>query len=370
MPLFELNIMTKTPDRKTLLIVEDAPEHIDILVNCLRDDYAIKVALEGESALILAHADPRPDLILLDVIMPGAMDGYKVCSRLKADVRTQDIPVIFTTALDSARDESHGFELGAVDYVSKPFNPALVRARVKNHIELKGYRDSLEVQVRERTRELALTQDAAIYGLGILAEFRDTETGMHIKRTQAYVELLARGLQNNPKFRGYFDESTIHLLVNSAPLHDIGKVGVPDNILRKPGPLTGDEFAQIKNHTKFGRSVVDSIEAGMHDETASAFLHFAKEITYTHHECWNGSGYHRLKGEEIPVSGRLMALADIYDALTSKRVYKPAYPHDQAFRIITEGDGRTLPAHFDPEVLQAFIDLGEAFRGVSNQWKD
>ncbi|MFA7240054.1 MAG: HD domain-containing phosphohydrolase [Sulfuricellaceae bacterium] len=362
--------MTIAPDRKTILIVDDTPEHIEILVQCLRLEYATKVALDGENALQLANTDPIPDLILLDVVMPGAMDGYEVCARLKASEKTRDIPVIFTTALGGAQDESHGFALGAVDYISKPFNSTLVKARIKTHIELKSYRDSLEVQVRERTRELALTQDATIYGLGILAEFRDTETGMHIKRTQTYVGLLARHLQNNPKFRGFFDESTIRLLVNSAPLHDIGKVGVPDNILRKPGPLTTEEFAQIKKHTTFGRGVVDRIEAGMHDKTASGFLHFAKEVTYTHHECWNGNGYHGLKGEEIPVSGRLMAVADIYDALTSKRVYKAALSHEEAFRIITEGDGRTLPVHFDPEVLQAFIDIGEDFRVVSEKWRD
>lgn len=362
--------MTITPDRKIILIVEDTPEHIDILVACLRDEYAIKVALDGENALLLANSDPAPDLILLDVIMPGVLDGYRVCACLKAADGTRDIPVIFTTALGSAQDERHGFALGAVDYISKPFNPAVVRARIQTHLELKGYRDSLEAQVRERTRELVLTQDAAIYGLGILAEFRDTETGMHIKRTQTYVELLAGQLRDNPKFRGFFDESTIRLLVNSAPLHDIGKVGVPDSILRKAGPLTSDEFARIKKHTAFGREVVDRIEAGMHDKMASAFLHFAKEVTYSHHECWNGAGYHGMKGEEIPVSGRLMAIADIYDALTSKRVYKSAFPHDEAFRIITEGDGRTQPEHFDAEVLQAFIDLADDFQAVSTKWQD
>lgn len=359
-----------TPDRKTVLIVEDSPEHIEILMQCLRNDYATKVALDGESALRQAIAAPVSDLILLDVIMPGQMDGYQVCSHLKADERTRDIPVIFTTSLSSDRNERQGFELGAVDYISKPFTPSLVKARVKNHIELKCYRDKLEVRVHERTHELVLTQDATIYGLAILAEFRDTETGLHIKRTQAYVELLAKRLQHNPKFTGLFDETTIRLLVNSAPLHDIGKVGVPDNILRKPGPLTHEEFAMMKIHTTIGRSVVDRIEAGMHDKTASSFLHFAKEVTSTHHECWNGAGYHGIKGEEIPVSGRLMALADVYDALTSKRVYKPALSHEKSVRIITEGDGRTQPEHFDPEVLQAFVDIAEDFRTVSEKWQD
>lgn len=361
--------MTNTPNRKTILIVEDTPEHIDILIQCLRDDYVIKVALDGENALNLASADPQPDLILLDVVMPG-MDGYMVCSRLKNAEETRDIPIIFTTAMGAEIDEYRGFALGAVDYISKPFSPMLVKARVKTHIELKKHRDSLEELVRDRTHELELTRDATIYGLGILAEFRDTETGLHIRRTQNYVHLLAKHLQRNPKFQDFFDETTIRLLLNSAPLHDIGKVGVPDSILHKAGPLTEDEFTQIKRHTQFGRLVVDRIESGMHDSMASAFLRFAKEVTYTHHEKWDGSGYHGLTGEEIPVSGRLMALADIYDALTSKRVYKPALSHTEAVHIIAEGDGRTMPEHFDPDVLQAFIDLENHFRITSEKLKD
>lgn len=356
-------------ERPTILIVDDSPEYALILVEALRGDYATKVATSGEKALLQACEAPIPDLILLDVMMPG-IDGYEVCRRLRANVHTQSIPVIFTTSLGEEQDEQRGLELGAADYITKPFRPALVRARVHNQLELKQHRDQLENLVQLRTRELLLTQDAAIYGLGILAEYRDTETGLHIHRTQSYVGLLARRLCHHPRFQGYFDEETIHFLVNSAPLHDIGKVAIPDQILHKPSALTADEFNFIKKHTLYGRNVVEQIESGMHDQTASAFLQYAKEVTFTHHENWDGSGYHGMKGDEIPVSGRLMIVADVYDALINKRVYKPAMSHESACRIMLEGDGRTRPEHFDPDVLQAFVDLADSFKTISTRWQD
>ena len=344
--------------RRKVLIVDDTPENIQVLMSLLRDEYAITVANNGERALHLAVAQPAPDIILLDVLMPG-MDGYEVCTRLKRDPRTESIPVIFVTGLSDQADEQRGLDLGALDYIHKPFTPSLVKARLRNHLELKNHRDHLEELVHERTRELILTQDAAILGLGILAEYRDVETGEHIRRTQRYVRLMAEQLKGHQRFRGYFDRTTLRLLFNSAPLHDIGKVGVPDSVLQKPAPLSAAEFETMKQHTVFGRDIVKRIEAGMHNNAASAFLRFAEELAYTHHEYWDGSGYHGLKGDEIPVSGRLMALADVYDALTSLRVYKPAYSHEQALEIITKGDGRTSPDHFDPFVLQAFLDLEE-----------
>lgn len=352
-----------------ILVVEDTPEHVHILMESLHEDFAIVVATNGERALQQARGINRPDIILLDVVMPG-MDGYEVCRQLKQDKTTRDIPVVFMSALNEERDERLGLEVGGLDYISKPFRPSLVRARIRNQLELKRHRDELEDVIRDRTRELLLTQDAAIYGLGILAEFRDTETGMHIRRTQSYVGLLARQIQALPKHSGIFDDETLHLLIQSAPLHDIGKVGISDQILRKPSSLTADEFAQIRKHTVYGRDVLDRIKAAMRDNAASSFLRFAKEVTYTHHECWDGSGYHGLKGEEIPISGRLMALADVYDALTSKRVYKDALSHETALKILTEGDGRTRPEQFDPDVLQAFVDLNEAFRDIKNNFQD
>ena len=350
--------------KRKILIVDDTPENIQVLMNLLKDEYAIAVATNGERALNLANSQPAPDIILLDVMMP-LIDGYEVCRRLKNDPKTASIPVIFITGLSDHSDEQKGLDLGAVDYILKPFAPTLVKSRIRNHLELKTYRDHLEEMVNERTRELILTQDAAIFGLGILAEYRDIETGEHIRRTQHYVRLLAERLKEHHHFRGYFDSYTLRQLFNSAPLHDIGKVGVPDIVLQKPGSLNEEEFSIIKQHTVFGREIIKRIEAGMHSNSASAFLKFAEELAYTHHEHWDGSGYHGMKGEEIPVSGRLMSIADVYDALTSPRVYKPAYSHEKAISIISHGDDRTRPEHFDPYILQAFLDLADEIRLIS-----
>ena len=350
--------------RQVVLIVDDTPENIHVLIEVLRDEYATIVATNGRKALQMAGAETPPDIILLDVMMPD-LDGYEVCRKLKADKRTCGIPVIFITQLAEEEDERKGLELNAVDYIHKPFSPPLVKARIRNHLELKGYRDHLEELVLERTRELRLTQDAAIYGLGILAEYRNLETGQHIKRTRTYVKMLATHLASHRRFRGYFDDVTIDQLYNSASLHDIGKVGIPDSILLKPGPLTAEEFEMMKQHTVFGRDTLRRIEIDMHDDSASSFLHLAEEFAHTHHEHWDGSGYHGMRGEEIPVSGRLMALADVYDALVSRRVYKKALSHDRALEIMTVGNGRTVPEHFDPDILQAFIDLQTQFYGIS-----
>jgi len=350
--------------RQVVLIVDDTPENIHVLIEVLRDEYATIVATNGRKALQMAGAVPHPDIILLDVMMPD-MDGYEVCRQLKADRRTSGIPVIFITQLAEEEDERKGLDLNAVDYIHKPFLPPLVKARIRNHLELKQYRDHLEDLVLERTRELRLTQDAAIYGLGILAEYRNLETGQHIKRTRTYVRMLAQHLDSHHRFRGYFDDATIRQLYNSASLHDIGKVGIPDSILLKPGPLNAEEFEVMKQHTVFGRDTVRRIEIDMQDDNASSFLRLAEEFTHTHHEHWDGSGYHGLRGEQIPVAGRLMALADVYDALVNRRVYKPALSHERAVEIITNGDGRTAPEHFDPDILQAFVDLQAQFYGIS-----
>lgn len=352
-----------------ILVVDDTPENIYLMIDVLSDEYTIVVATGGPNALEMARIEPLPDIILLDVKMPG-MDGYEVCRRLKEDDLTKSIPVIFITKMSDVDDERRGLDLSAVDYIHKPFSPPLLKARIRNHLELKQYRDHLEEMIQARTRELQLTQDAAIFGLAILAEFRDLETGMHIKRTQHYVLLLADYLKDHPRFADYFDENTLQRLYDSAPLHDIGKVGVPDSILLKPGELTKDELEIMKLHTAYGRDVVRRIELGMHDTKASSFLRLAEEIAHTHHECWDGSGYYGLKGDEIPISGRLMAMADVYDALTSKRVYKEALEHEKAMEIIIKGDGRTSPEHFDPDVLQAFIDLHEEFQRISKLHQD
>ncbi len=345
-----------------ILIVDDVKANVDLLVELLRDDYKLSVAMNGETALAIARKT-RPDLILLDVSMPG-LDGYEVCRRLAADGETCGIPIILQTSLSDAEDEARGLALGAVDYVTKPFNPALLKARVRNHLELKRHRDSLEALVQERTRELQRTQMVMIESLGTLAEYRDPETGGHIKRTQAYVKALALHLRRNPKFAPQLTDEYIELLRVSAPLHDVGKLGVPDSVLLKAGRLEDAEFETMKRHTVFGHEALRITEEKLGEGT---FLRVAREIAYCHQEKWDGSGYPRgLKGEEIPLSGRLMALADVYDALISKRAYKQPWPHEKAVEEIRRCSGE----HFDPEVVDAFLDIHETFRNIALTYAD
>lgn len=346
-----------------ILIVDDTAENLQILMETLREEYAVVAAREGQRALALATAPSPPDLILLDVMMPG-MDGFEVCMRLKADPATWAIPVLFITALNDEQSEVRGLTVGGVDFITKPFNPLLVRARVRGHLELKRHKDHLAELVAERTRQLVLTQDVTIYTLASLAETRDPETGGHIRRTQAYVRLLASRLQQHPRFAPLLDGETVELLTKSAPLHDVGKVGVPDQILLKPGKLTDDEFREMKKHTVYGWNALKSARHQLGD---NSFLRHAAEIAFTHHEKWDGSGYPRgLAGEAIPLSGRLMALADVYDALVTKRVYKPPFPHARAVAIIREGAG----THFDPAVAEAFLEQEGEFRLVALEHAD
>ncbi|WP_299976708.1 HD domain-containing phosphohydrolase [Desulfobacula sp.] len=349
-----------------VLVVDDTESNIDILVDALGSDYEVSVAMDGESAL-QDIAEEIPDLILLDILMPG-MSGYEVCKRVKADKKTQKIPIIFITVMTEEQDEAKGLALGAVDYITKPFSPELVKSRVKNQLELKRHRDNLEELVEERTRELAITQEVTIDGLAVLAEFRDPETGGHIQRTKNYMRILAERLKGHPKYCDFLDDTTIDLIYKSTPLHDIGKVGVPDNILLKPGRLTEEEFKEMERHVVYGHDALQKAERKLGENT---FLRFAKEIATSHHEKWDGSGYpYGLKEEAIPLAGRLMAMADVYDALISKRVYKPPFSHEKVVDIIVNGDGRTEPYHFDPDVLKAFKDAAEDFRQVAIEFAD
>jgi putative two-component system response regulator len=312
-----------------------------------------------------------PDLILLDIVMPG-MDGYEVCRRLKENSSTSGIPVIFLTAKSEAEDERLGLELGAVDYITKPISPPIVLARVKTHLQLKNVRDYLkdkneflEKEVARRTREMSNIQDVTIVAMGSLAETRDNETGNHIRRTQFYVKLLATELKDHPRFKHFLTDEVISLLFKSAPLHDIGKVGIPDHILMKPGKLTPDEFEIIKTHTVLGRDAIMAAEKLL--ETPASFLRIGREIAYSHHERWDGTGYpEKLSGEDISVAGRLMAVADVYDALISCRVYKPPFPHEKAVAIIEEGIG----THFDPDVGRAFIKKADQFYALFQKYLD
>jgi putative two-component system response regulator len=346
-----------------ILLVDDNTANLQVLRESLEGlDCKILVAKNGISALAIVEK-ANPDLILLDIMMPE-MDGYEVCRRLKEDEATRHIPVLFLTALADAADEAKGLALGAVDYITKPIHPDLVRARVRNHLELKRYQNHLEEMVKIRTRELQLTQAVMIESLATLAEYRDPETGGHIKRTQNYLKALAVHLKNHPRFRTELNDAAIDMLYLSAPLHDIGKVAVRDDVLLKTGRLNEDEFEQMKKHTHYGHEALRITEQKLGKST---FLRCAREIAYTHQEKWDGSGYPQgLKGDEIPISGRLMAVADVYDALISKRAYKPPMPHERAVQIIKEGKG----SHFDPDVVDAFVELEAVFRNIALTFAD
>jgi putative two-component system response regulator len=356
----------------SVLVVDDTEANVDILVEALGDIYDVSVAIDGESALE-AVAESPPDLILLDIMMPG-IDGYEVCRRLKEDPRYARIPVVFLTAMTEIESKTKGFQLGAVDYVTKPFEVLEVQARVKTHLslvlasrELEQQNEVLEIKVAERTKELALTQDVTIHSLATLCETRDNETGGHILRTQRYVKALARKLAGHPKFAAQLTPGTIELLYKCAPLHDIGKVGVPDAILLKPGKLTDEEFDIMRTHAELGFQALEKSEKLFQAEDKPSFLAHAKDIARSHHEKYNGTGYpRRLAGDDIPVSGRIMAIADVYDALICKRVYKPPFTHDKAVEIIAKDSG----SHFDPDVVEAFLAIQEEFRAIAAELAD
>lgn len=316
----------KLDDKQSVLVIDDTADNLTLMQGLLKDRYKVMAANNGERGIKIALSDHPPDLILLDIMMPG-IDGYEVCRRLKADAATRDIPVIFLTAKSEVEDERKGFELGAVDYITKPISPPIVLARVHTQLALKASADFLrdknaflEAEVEKRTREVMAIQDVTIMALTSLAETRDSDTGNHIRRTQNYVRALARKLSLHPRFSSFLTLANINLLFKSAPLHDIGKVGIPDRILLKPGRLTPEEFEIMKTHTTLGRDALAHAEQMLGTEVA--FLTLAKEIAYSHQEKWDGSGYPQgLKGDDIPISARLMAVADVYDALISRRVY-------------------------------------------------
>lgn len=362
--------MDESGTEKVVLVIDDTPENLALIADVLRPEFKVKVASSGERGLELAQTT-TPDLILLDIMMPE-VDGYEVIRRLQGSKRTCDIPVIFLTAMRSVNDERKGLDLGAVDYITKPISPPIVQARVRNHLQLKDARDFLkykseflEREVQKRTQEVAAIQEVTIRTLTALAETRDIDTGNHIQRTQLYVKAMATSVARHPRFAGFLTPATIDLLYRSAPLHDIGKIGIPDRILLKPGKLEPDEFTIMKTHTTLGGDAIAHAELLMGREVP--FLRLAKEIAYGHHEKWNGKGYPEgLAGDDIPVSARLMAIADVYDALISRRVYKPAMTHEQAVAIIREGRGE----HFDPDITDAFIRIEGEIRAIARRFTD
>ncbi len=330
----ETNATDGSSHKPVVLVVDDSPESIDILRGALCDLFQVKAAIHGRLALDLVAKAP-PDLVLLDVMMPD-MDGYEVCERLKANPETAAIPVVFVTTLSHVGSESRGIELGAVDYITKPYVASLVRARIRTHIALYRQNQSLEALVRTRTRELSDSRLDLIRRLGRAAEYRDNETGMHVLRMSHISRLLGLRL-------GY-SESRAELLLHAAPMHDVGKIGIPDRILLKPGKLDADEWEIMKRHTLIGAEILG--------EHQSDLMQLARTVALRHHERWDGSGYPGgLAGDQIPGEARVVAVADVFDALLSRRPYKPPWSLEETLKLLRSQRGQ----HFDPAIVDALL---------------
>ncbi|MGI4842230.1 MAG: HD-GYP domain-containing protein [Janthinobacterium lividum] len=329
--------MTQPNNRPLILAVDDEASNLQLLRQILQDHYRLLFAKDGARALELARQE-LPDLVLLDVMMPG-MSGYEVCASLKADPATAATPVIFVTALTDTADELEGFEAGAVDYITKPVSPPIVRARVRTHLSL------------VRMEELRATRLEIVQRLGLAAEYKDNETGLHVIRMSHFSRILgiAAGMS----------EVEADDLLHAAPMHDVGKIGIPDRILQKPGPLDPDEWKIMQSHVTIGAEIIGEHGGGM--------LALAAQIALTHHEKYDGSGYpHGLRGEDIPLAGRIVAIADVFDALTSKRPYKRAWTEQEALDFLREQKGR----HFDPALVDLFIEQMPAVRAVQQRWAE
>ena len=341
--------------RETILVVDDTPANIKILGNILVEDYEVKIATSGAQAIEIVSND-RPDLILLDIMMPE-MDGYEVCRRLQTDPNSQNIPIIFVTAKDEASDEAKGFEMGAVDYITKPVSTPIVKARVKTHLMLKAAKEDLQNQnaildqkIKKRRMELKASQLEAVERLGLASEYRDEETGFHIKRISECCRLIG--------IRLGFSTDENETFAIASTMHDIGKIGIPDHLFSKPDKLTEEEWVIMKTHTTIGHQILSG--------STSEILQVAAVIALTHHEKWNGEGYpHRLKGEEIPLIGRIVCVCDMFDNLVSKRPYKDSWSIEDSLKEIRKERG----VSFDPKLVDIFIQLGPQLTKVLDLYK-
>ena len=330
-------MITPADARPLLLLVDDEATNLQVLRHILQEDYRLLFAKDGAKALEMAERE-RPDLILLDVMMPG-MTGYEVCQALKVQAHLEAIPVIFVTALADVEDEAHGFAVGAVDYITKPVSPPIVRARVRTHLSL------------VRMDELRQTRLQIVQRLGMAAEYKDNETGLHVIRMSHFSKVLA--------LAAGFSEAAAEELLNAAPMHDVGKIGIPDAVLRKPGKLDEQEWAVMRQHVEIGAQIIG--------EHASGLLRTAQRIALSHHEKWDGSGYpNGLSGEDIPLEGRIVAIADVFDALTSVRPYKAAWSVEDAVRLLQEESGR----HFDPQLVELFIQQLPTILQIKERWAE
>ncbi len=354
---------------KHILVVDDLPENSIVLQSFLAPmGYLIESATDGETALQMVAENP-PDVILLDLIMPG-MDGFEVCRRLKQDPDTHHIPVIIVTGMSDRDSNVRAVEAGADDFLIKPFDRILLEARIKSsakgkllHDQLIHYKQELERKVEERTQQVVLTQQVTVFSLAKLAESRDNETGDHLERMRSYARILSEEIVGLEKYQGKLHDNFVAEMYQSTPLHDIGKVGIPDRILLKPGKLTPEEFDIMKQHSQIGG---DTLKAADAEAGRDSFLAMGRDIAYYHHEKWNGSGYpHGLSGTDIPLAARITALADVYDALSSRRPYKEPFSHEKSKAIILEGRG----SHFDPDVVDAFLAREEQFLEIRHSFQ-
>lgn len=332
---------------QTVLVVDDTLANIDILKAILENDYIVKIATSGEVALKVVSKQV-PDIILLDIMMPG-MDGHEVCRHLKANVETSRIPIIFVTAMAEVHDEQLGFDLGAVDYITKPIHPAIVKARVKTHLALADQQRACEITVQTRTKELELSQKDAIMMLGRAGHYNDTDTGVHIWRMAEYASALSRAAK--------WSVEQADLLQLAAPMHDTGKIGIPDSILKAPRKLTDDEWLIMRTHSEIGYGILSV--------SHTALFQLAAEVAFSHHERWDGTGYPKgLKGKEIPESARIVAIADVFDALTMTRPYKEAWSVERAFEVLVNDSG----THFDGHLVELFISIKEEILAIKSHW--
>jgi putative two-component system response regulator len=338
------------PNYETILIVDDSPDNLLILSETLKPFYKIKVANNGKKALNMIASGDIPDLILLDIMMPD-ISGYDVCKKLKNDPFTRNIPIIFVTALNDYSNEEEGLNLGAVDYITKPFNSSIIIARVNTQISLLRYQRDLEQKLQERTEEIVLTRMEVIRQLGRASEFKDNETGTHVLRVSEYSKIIAKQIG--------LDTTRVDLIHLVSILHDVGKIGTPDYLLQKTGPLTAEEFEIIKLHPIQGAEII-----GNHH---SPLLQMARVVTLTHHEKFDGTGYpNGIKGYDIPLAGRIVAVADVFDALTSNRPYKTAWSIDDAVKYLVEQKGK----HFDDELVDAFLSNMDSIITIFKQYRD
>jgi putative two-component system response regulator len=353
-----------------IMIVDDEPANLQVLSGILKEKgYKVRPASSGRQALQAAQIE-LPDLVLLDINMPE-MNGYEICKRLKNDIKLWNIPVIFISALNETLDKIKAFSVGGVDYVTKPFNYEEVQSRVDTHLklhflqlDLESYNNRLEDLVMTQVKEISESQMATIFALAELAESRDDDTGKHLERVQIFCKLLCLELAEKPEYKNEINPYFIKELYHASPLHDIGKVAIPDNILLKQGKLTPEEFETMKKHTVFGSKTLQRVHMKYPN---NSFINMGIDIAHYHHEKWDGSGYpERLKGTDIPLCARIMTVADVYDALRSRRCYKKAFSHEESYKIIIDGEG----AQFDPEVIRSFQEVEKQFNEITENMNE